>query len=222
MQVQDTTDDLLTALRKVELAENGTFFIAADGKATFRDRNFRLTNTTTPAATFGQGVGELPYVDIISSFDDNKIINTVQRTRTGGTTQIAIDSESLQRFGSHVLTESGTLNVSDANASSIASQKVRANAIPQTTIESLSFTPQQNTSLWPKALGLDIGTFVEAKVTTPSTTIETYDLFIERIRHKVDASTSTWNWTIGLSPAETGAWILGVNRLGIDTNLSYT
>tara|TARA_R100000655_G_scaffold25122_1_gene50989 strand:- start:621 stop:1865 length:1245 start_codon:yes stop_codon:yes gene_type:complete len=222
VQVQDTTDDLLTALRKVELAENGTFFIAADGKATFRDRNFRLTNTTTPAATFGQGVGELPYVDIISSFDDNKIINTVQRTRTGGTTQIAIDSGSLQRFGSHVLTESGTLNVSDDNTASIAAQKVRANAIPQTTIESLSFTPQQNTSLWPKALGLDIGTFVEAKVTTPSTTIETYDLFIERIRHKVDASTSTWNWTIGLSPAETGAWILGVNRLGIDTNLSYT
>ena len=44
---------------------------------------------------------------------------------------------------------------------------------------------------------------MKAKVTTPSTTIETYDLFIERIRHKVDV-TSTWNWTIGLSPAETG------------------
>ena len=222
VQVQPETDDLLTALRKVETAENGTFFIAANGDATFRDRNYRLVNTTTPSATFGQGVGELPYVDIVSSYDDNKIVNTVQRTRTGGSTQIAIDSDSVERFGTHVLTESATLNVSDANALSIAEQKVISNSIPQTTVENLSFAPQQDVNLWSKALGLDIGSFVEAKVTTPSSTIETYDLFIERIKHKVDARNKTWNWQIGLSPAETGAWILGVSKLGIDTNISYT
>ncbi len=114
------------------------------------------------------------------------------------------------------------MNVSDADASSIAGQKVVSNAIPQTTISSLSFAPEQDSNLWAKALGLDIGAFIEAKVTTPSSTVETYDLFIERIQHKVNASNKTWNWTIGLSPAETGAWILGVNSLGIDTNLSYT
>ena len=222
VQTQSETDDLLTALRKVETAENGTFFIAANGDATFRDRNYRLVNTTTPDATFGQGGGDLPYVDIVSSYDDNKIINTVQRTRTGGSTQIAIDSDSVERFGANVLTESGTLNVSDADALSIASQKVVANSIPQTTIEALSFAPQQNINLWEKALGLDIGSYVETNVTTPSSTVETYDLFIERVKHKVDARNKTWNWQIGLSPAETGAWILGVNRLGIDTNLSYT
>tara|TARA_R100001460_G_C3542586_1_gene174623 strand:- start:86 stop:1330 length:1245 start_codon:yes stop_codon:yes gene_type:complete len=222
VQTQPETDDLLTALRKVEQAENGTFFIGANGDATFRDRNFRLTNTTTPSATFGQGGGELPYVDIVSAYDDSKIVNTVQRTRTGGSTQITIDSDSVERFGAHVLTESGTLNVSDADAASIAEQKVVANSIPQTTVESLSFAPQQNTGLWAKALGLDIGSFVEAKVTTPSSTVETYDLFIERIKHKVDARNKTWNWQIGLSPAETGAWILGVSKLGIDTNISYT
>jgi len=222
VQTQPETDDLLTALRKVEQAENGTFFIGANGDATFRDRNFRLTNTTTPSATFGQGGGELPYVDIVSAYDDSKIVNTVQRTRTGGATQITIDSDSVERFGAHVLTESGTLNVSNADAASIAEQKVVANSIPQTTVESLSFAPQQNTGLWAKALGLDIGSFVEAKVTTPSSTVETYDLFIERIKHKVDARNKTWNWQIGLSPAETGAWILGVSKLGIDTNISYT
>ena len=222
VQTQSTTDDLLTALRKVETAENGTFFIAANGNATFRDRNFRLTNTTTVQATFGQGVGELPYIDIRTSYDDNKIINTVQRTRSGGSTQVAVDSDSVERFGTHVLTESNTLNVSDADASSIAGQKVVSNAIPQTIVEQLSFAPQQDVNLWPKALGLDVGSFVEAKVTTPNSTIETYDLFIESIKHKVNASNNTWSWTIGLSPAETGAWILGVNRLGIDTNLSYT
>ena len=220
---QPTTDDLLTALRKVETAENGTFFIAGNGNATFRDRNYRLTNTTTPAATFGQGGSELPYSDIRTAYDDNKIINTVQRTRTGSSnTQIAIDSDSINRFGTHVLTETNTLNIQDSDVASIAEQKVVANSIPQTVVEQLSFRPQQDPNLWAKALGLDIGSFVEAKVTTPSSTIETYDLFIERIKHKVDARNKTWDWLIGLSPAETGAWILGVSKLGIDTNISYT
>ena len=222
VQVQASTDTVLAALRAVELAENGTFFIAADGKATFRDRNFRLTNTTTPAATFGQGVGELNYVDIKTSFDDDKIVNTVQRTRTGGNQQTAVSSDSVDRFGSNVLTQSGTLNVSDANVLSIAEQLVVANDIPQTRIESLSFTPKANTSLWNKALGLDLGSFVEAKVTTGAGTTETFELFIERIKHTVDATNKSWNWFIGLSPAETGAWILGVSKLGIDTNISYT
>jgi len=57
---------------------------------------------------------------------------------------------------------------------------------------------------------------------TPSGTTESYDLFIENIRHDVDANNKTWRWRIGLSPAETGAWILGVSKLGIDTNISYT
>ena len=220
---QSTTDDLLTALRKVETAENGTFFIAANGDATFRDRNFRLTNTTTPSAIFGQGGSDLPYSDIKTSYDDNKIINTVQRTRTGSSnTQIAIDSDSINRFGTHVLTENNTLNIQDSDVASIAEQKVISNSIPQTVVEQLSFRPQQDSNLWVKALGLDIGSFVEAKVTTPSSSIETYDLFIERISHKVDARNKTWNWVIGLSPAETGAWILGVSKLGIDTNISYT
>ena len=219
---QSTTDDLLTALRKVETAENGTFFIAANGNATFRDRNFRLTNTTTPDATFGQGGSDLPYTDIVSSYDDTKIINTVLFNRTGGTQQSAVSDDSVQRFGTHSLTQSSRLNIQDSDVLSIAKQKVVENDIPQTSVRTLIFRPQSNTSIWAKALGLDIGAFVKTNVLTPSGTTESYDLFIENIQHSVDARSKTWTWKIGLSPAETGAWILGVSKLGIDTNISYT
>ena len=222
VQVQPETDTVLAALRAVELAENGTFFIAANGDATFRDRNYRLTNTTTPEANFGQGVGELNYIDIKSSYDDEKIVNTAQRTRSGGTTQIAVSADSVDRFGSNVLVQSGTLNTQDSDVLSIAEQITVANDIPQTQIESLSFAPRENVNLWAKALGLDLGSFVEASVTTTVSTTETYELFIEKIKHTVDARNKIWNWQIGLSPAATGAWILGVSKLGIDTNISYT
>ena len=222
VQTQSTTDTLLSAIQKVEQAENGTFFIAANGNATFRDRNFRLTNTTTAAATFGQGGSDIPYSDIVSTFDDQKIINTVLITRTGGSQQSAVSDDSVQRFGTHSFSRTGTLNVSDANVLSIAKQKVVENDIPQTTVKQLKFRPQTNVNTWTKALGLDIGSFVETKVTTPSGTVETYELFIENITHSVDARTKTWTWAIGLSPAETGAWQIGVSKLGIDTNISYT
>ena len=222
VQTQSTTDTLLAALQAVERAENGTFFIAANGNATFRDRNFRLTNTTTPDATFGQGVSDLPYTDIVSSYDDTKIINTVLFTRTGGSQQSAVSDDSVQRFGTHSLTQSGRLNIQDSDVLSIAKQKVVENDIPQTSVRTLIFRPQSNTSIWAKALGLDIGAFVKTNVLTPSGTTESYDLFIENIQHSVDARSKTWTWKIGLSPAETGAWILGVSKLGIDTNISYT
>ena len=122
-----------------------------------------MTNTTTVQATFGQGVGELPYIDIRTSYDDNKIINTVQRTRSGGSTQVAVDSDSVERFGTHVLTESNTLNVSDADASSIADQKVVSNVVPQTIVEQLSFAPQQDVNLWQKALGLMLDLLLRLK-----------------------------------------------------------
>ena len=222
VQTQSTTDTLLAALQAVERAENGTFFIAANGNATFRDRNFRLTNTTTPDATFGQGGSDLPYTDIVSSYDDTKIINTVLFTRTGGSQQSAVSDDSVQRFGTHSLTQSGRLNIQDSDVLSIAKQKVVENDIPQTSVRTLIFRPQSNTSIWAKALGLDIGAFVKTNVLTPSGTTESYDLFIENISHNVDSRTKTWTWKIGLSPAETGAWILGVSKLGIDTNISYT
>ena len=222
VQTQSTTDTLLAALQAVERAENGTFFIAANGNATFRDRNFRLTNTTTPDATFGQGGSDLPYTDIVSSYDDTKIINTVLFTRTGGSQQSAVSDDSVQRFGTHSLTQSGRLNIQDSDVLSIAKQKVVENDIPQTSVQTLIFRPQSNTSIWAKALGLDIGAFVKTNVLTPSGTTESYDLFIENIQHSVDARSKTWTWKIGLSPAETGAWILGVSKLGIDTNISYT
>ena len=222
VQTQSTTDTLLAALQAVERAENGTFFIAANGNATFRDRNFRLTNTTTPDATFGQGGSDLPYTDIVSSYDDTKIINTVLFTRTGGSQQSAVSDDSVQRFGTHSLTQSGRLNIQDSDVLSIAKQKVVENDIPQTSVRTLIFRPQSHTSIWAKALGLDIGALVKTNVLTTSGTTESYDLFIENIQHSVDARSKTWTWKIGLSPAETGAWILGVSKLGIDTNISYT
>ena len=75
---QATSTNVLTALKECELAENGQFFISKDGKATFRNRAYKFTNSlaTTSQATFDNSGSNLPYTNVVLSFDDDDVINT--------------------------------------------------------------------------------------------------------------------------------------------------
>jgi hypothetical protein len=56
----------LSGCREVEATEQGLFFMSGDGKATFRDRQWFMTNTRaiTVQATLGDDPGEIRYNDI--------------------------------------------------------------------------------------------------------------------------------------------------------------
>ena len=75
---QATTTNVLTALKECETAENGQFFISKDGKATFRNRAYKFTNSsaTTSQATFDNSGSNLPYTNVVLSFDDDEVINS--------------------------------------------------------------------------------------------------------------------------------------------------
>ena len=50
--------------------------LSADGKAAFRNRAYKFTNSlTTTQATFSNSGSDLPYTDVQVSFDDNEVIN---------------------------------------------------------------------------------------------------------------------------------------------------
>ena len=87
---QSGTDNILTALQECETAENAQLFIAKDGKATFRNRDYRLSNTKAinVQATFSNDGSNLPYADVGVSFDDEEIINIYEWQREGSTNTI--------------------------------------------------------------------------------------------------------------------------------------
>ena len=214
--------NLLTALKDVESAEQGQFFIASDGKAIFRDRNFKRTQQFTSNATFGNGVGELPFSDVITNFDESRIVNIVSVTRNGGTEQLVQNNTSIDDFGSRQNSLSNTLNVSDEDALSVATQRLAQFENTSPRVEGLVVNPVGNTSLWTQALGRELGDKITVKVPTPASTTMEFDVHIESIRHTVNANNQTWSWNISTSAgAETGAWILGSSRLGQDTNLAW-
>ena len=214
--------NLLTALKDVESAEQGQFFIASDGKAIFRDRNFKRTQQFTSNATFGNGVGELPFSDVITNFDESRIVNIVSVTRNGGTEQLVQNNTSIDDFGSRQDSLSNTLNVSDADALSVATQRLAQFENTSPRVEGLVINPVGNTSLWTQALGRELGDKITVKVPTPASTTMEFDVHIDRISHSVSAVNQTWTWQIRTSAgSETGSWILGSSRLGQETILAW-
>ena len=222
VQSQDINSDVLSALRSCEVAENAQFFIAKDGKATFRNRDYKLSNTKAidVQATFSNDGFNLPYLDVKTSFDVNEVYNVYKWTRTGGTEQSVSDATSVQKYRIRTSTQT-TINTTDVDVHSIIEQKLNETATPIVRIDSLVVNPRQNVSIWEKALGLEFGDRISVKIVNPDTSSYTDELWIESISHNVNASTQSWSWSLTLSPAGSSGWILGQAKLGEGTRLVY-
>ena len=223
VQQQALTTNVLAGLKACELAENGQFFMSADGKATFRNRAYKFTNAlaTTSQATFSNSGSDLPYTDVQVSFDDNEVINNYSWTRSGGSTQFIADADSITRFTALNSSES-TINTTDSDVLSIIQQKLSETAIPIIRIDSLQINPRQNTSIWTQALGREIGDRITVNIVNTDGSTFSDELFIESITHSVNASSQTWNWTLTLSPASSASWVLGQALLGVGTRFAYS
>jgi hypothetical protein len=196
--------------------------MSADGKATFRDRNYKRTQQFNSQATFGTGVGELPFSDVITTLDDSKILNLISVTRNGGTEQVLSDTDSIAKYGARENSLSGTLNVTDADALSIAEQRLTQFKETSSRIEGLIVNPLSDTNLWNQVLIRELGDKITIKIpTTVSTTME-FDVHLDRISHTVSAINQTWTWQVRTSAgSEVGSWVLGSSRLGQETNLAW-
>ena len=220
---QAITTNVLTGLRECETAENGQFFIAKDGKATFRNRDYKLSNTKAinVQGQFSNDGSNLPYTDVSTSFDDNEIINVYEWERSGGSVQYKADTNSVLRYRAKESNKS-TINISDADVLSIIEQKIAETSLPIVRIDNLTCNPRENTSLWEQVLGREFGDRISVKIVNVDGSSFTDELWIESITHTVNASSQSWSWTATLSPAGSSAWILGQAKQGEGTRFVYS
>ncbi len=220
---QPVSANLLTALQECETAENAQFFIASNGYVTFRNRDYKLSNTraTSIQATFDNSGANLPYKNVETSFDTNEVINVYEWTRESGSQQYSADADSISRYTAKTSTKT-TKNVSDANVLSIIQQKISETSTPIERIDNLSITPRDDVNLWPKVLGLEFGDRVKVNITNPNSTTFSDEVWIESITHNIDSSNQRWSYKINLSPAGSSSWILGQAKLGEGTRFAYS
>lgn len=143
MRVIDTGDSLcqadpstlrtaLSALKNVEFAEQGAFYIRADGTAVFRSRSNVQSSIAGTPIEFNQTTG-IPYQNPLAfAFDDKLIINQCSVTRVGGSQQFYENTASADRYFPHQYSVQDVVVDTDASAANIAATYVATRA--ETTI----------------------------------------------------------------------------------------
>ena len=215
----------LDEIRQAVLVEQGLFWIAGDGDATFRDATTRIQDRTVQA-TFSDDGADLSYSFPLIPHDDSQLWNKVRVTREGGIEQTASDSTSITNHGQADLHLSNTEHVSDGEANALSEWLVSEYAEVRFSMTQLVLYPMKDpVNLWPVALGLEFWEMVNVERTPSSSSTIDVNCFVQSISHEITKiGEMRWDTTLQLSAdLANGAdyWVLGTSTLGTSTRLGY-
>jgi hypothetical protein len=118
-----TSRTSLAALKNAEFSETGAFYMNGSGTAVFKNRTDVMNSLAKAPVAFNQ-TGGIPYRNLKFSFDDKLIINQANFARVGGTTQVASNQISIDKYFPHSITQTDLVAETDSIVSDIAKEYV--------------------------------------------------------------------------------------------------
>ena len=106
----------LAAMQTVTLSEYGALYVDATGSFVFQDRNVTAASIGGTPTVFNDNGTNIGYFDAVWRLDDTLVYNAASITRTGGTTQLAIDQASIDKYFTHSYNQQNLLMQTDAEA----------------------------------------------------------------------------------------------------------
>jgi hypothetical protein len=131
-----TSRTSLAAIKNAEFSETGAFYMDGSGTAVFKSRAQVMSSLAAAPTAFNQ-TGGIPYKNIKLSFDDKLIINQANLTRVGGTTQVASNQASIDKYFPHSVTQADLVAETDTIVSNIAKEYVATRQETTIRIDSL-------------------------------------------------------------------------------------
>lgn len=209
LEITDTGTSALDHAKQVAEAENGQFFIAKDGRATFHNRDRRLnaaslhTFTDDPAGSLRYQPGLEP------AWDDTYLWNFVRVAGSAANTEtVAEDTASQDDYHKIVKALSSGLAYG-GDRTALAEYLLRVYKQPQLRAPALPVNGRLNpTAMWPVLLDLEVSDRVTvnrfATAADPMSLVQN----VEGLRHTCKPG-GPWQTTIATSPAdETVYWQL--------------
>lgn len=188
-------------LARVADAEQGLFFIKADGTLRFTDRV--TASFSSPVASFSDDGTSISYQGLSTIYGQEFLYNRVQVTTETGTVQAADDAASQTEFGISTLSLDNMLLSDDAAALTLANTLLDLYKQPEYRFDDLrlmvSAMSAPNRTL---VLGLDMGSVISVtrhfSTGLPASVTDEYA--IERITHQITPDRHTV--TLGLYVAD--------------------
>jgi hypothetical protein len=214
----------LAACQTVTTSEYGAFYVDASGSFVFQDR--ALTSSSigaTPTVFTDDGSGGLLYFDAQWVLNDVLVYNAANVTRSGGTTQVATNTDSIAKYFIHSYTQNDLLMETDAVALDYARAYVASRA--QTSVRCDSIVLDLYTSNYDAGIvaALDLDFFDPITVTTtqPGSTSLTKTLQIFGVAMTINPN----KWRVQFTTLEPiiDSFLLNSTQWGVlDSNtLSY-
>ena len=127
----------LAAMQTVTLSEYGALYVDATGSFVFQDRQVTTASIGGTPTVFNDNGTNIGYFDALWRLDDTLVFNAASITRTGGTTQLAIDQASIDKYFTHsynqqnllMQTDAAALNYAQAYVASRKETSIRCDAI---------------------------------------------------------------------------------------------
>jgi hypothetical protein len=166
----------LNAMKNVEFAEQGAFYMESNGYATFKSRtNVTKTNGAAPITYFANDGSGISYAGITFAHDDKLIVNQCTVTNVSGTAQSYSDTASIPTYFPHTVQQNNVVGYSDSDASNVAKISVQTRKNTTIRIDQISLdltTPNYDAGIL-AALTLDYFSTVDIKnVQSNGSTIE--------------------------------------------------
>lgn len=187
----------------VQDSEIGEVYVDAAGRVVFRNRQASMESPRSAfvQAIFGDGAGEMPFMETAISYDDTALVNVVQVARAGGSQQIASDAASVQTYLTHAFNRTDLLLQLDADVASYAGFVLFQSKDPELRFETLSVNPHDDEpALFPQVLGRQFGDRITIVRRPPGGGTISREAFIRGVAHDI-AATGEWTTTWVLQSA---------------------
>jgi len=216
----------LSVIQDIADTELGTFFVSADGKATFQDRDYRQGVTASLGTFSDEEGGGIEYLDLVPSFDWDRVRNewlvSPDSSVVGGSAQRAADDTSIRRFGLQT-NERSTGLTSNADALAQAQYLVARTAAPALRIEEMRLEPIEGYDAWQQVFKRELSDQVTVVRHPGAGSTVSQASVVEAVGHDVDPE--RWLVTWETSPADlTALWTLNdatLGQLDMDNRLAY-
>jgi len=218
-----TTRTALAAMQTVADSEYGALYVDASGSFVFQDRNVTASSISGTATVFADNGTGIVYSDAAWILNDVLIFNKATITRTGGTAQVALNQDSIDKYFLHSYFLDNLLMQTDAVALDYAQAYVASRAETTIRVDSVVldlYTPDYNTGI---IAALDLDFFDPIKVITTQPGGSTLEKTLQIFGVKMNITPNSWKTTFTTLEPVIDAFILNDTIYGtLDYNvLSY-
>lgn len=233
----------LDLMQNLADTDRAAMFIDRDGSLRVITNEELLSSGTfnTPQVVFGNAATEVRFSELRFDYSDQPVVSEVRvhnqayllgNEALADTEIVLQDDTAVDEYSIRTL-QLETFYSTDEDATAVTeSMTDRARyeldqfSDPYRRVQSIEVKPLRNpTVMWPKILGLELGTRVTVKFTTPRGAIITQNLTVEGIGHEFNVHDQDWTVTLDMSGGGQGVhsyWVLGqtgFSELGVTTYL---